>query len=106
LHYQGLSAFIRGLAFLYQPFPAAIVYTDVMGSGAKFGSGLVLAAAMLIGTFQATASPHLHRFLAYYQAVQKTDAPLDFWERVAASFALTQVDKTRKPVALVSCSRL
>lgn len=77
-----------------------------MGRGAKFGSGLVLAAAMLIGMFQATASPPVHRFLAYYQAVQKTDAPLDFWERVAASFALTQVEKTRKCGELVSCSRL
>jgi hypothetical protein len=77
-----------------------------MGSGAKFGSGLVLAAAMLIGMFQATASTPVHRFLAYYQAVQNADAPLDLWERVAASFVLTQAaEQNRKSGSSAICSR-
>jgi hypothetical protein len=77
-----------------------------MRRGAKLSSGLILATAMLIGMFHATASPPIHRFLAYYEAVQKTDAPLDFWERVAASFVLTRAEQTRRSVSEVSCSRL
>ncbi len=77
-----------------------------MRRSAKLSSGVILATAMLIGMFQATASPPIHRFLAYYQAVQKTDDPLDFWERVAASFVLTRAEQTRKAASEVSCSRL
>ena len=78
---------------------------DVMRRGAKLSSGLLLTAAMLIGMFQATASPRVQRFLAYYEAVQKANAPLDFWERVATSFVLTRAE-ARKSTALASCSQL
>jgi hypothetical protein len=78
---------------------------DVMRRGAKLSSGLVLAAAMLIGMFQATASPRVQRFLAFYQAVEKANAPLDFWERVAASFALTRAEQNRKPASTAICLR-
>jgi hypothetical protein len=65
---------------------------------------------MLIGMFQATASPPVHRFLAYYDAVQKeavqeTNAPLDFWERVAASFILTRAEQMRESHLQATCSR-
>jgi len=77
-----------------------------MGRGAKFGSGLIVAAVALIGMFQATASTPVHRFLAYYEAVQNADAPLDVWERVAASYVLTQAaEQTRKPESIAICSR-
>jgi len=77
---------------------------DVMRRGAKLSSGVLLTAAMLIGMFHATASPRVQRFFAYYQAVEKADAPLDFWERVATSFVLTQAE-ARKSSTLASCSR-
>ena len=77
-----------------------------MRRGAKLSSGLIVAGAMLIGMFQASASPPVHTFLAYYEAVQKADAPLNFWERVAASFVLTQAEQARKSSAMASCSRL
>jgi hypothetical protein len=77
-----------------------------MRRSAKLSSGLILVAVMLIGMLQANASPPIHRFLAYYEAVQKTDAPMDFWERVAASFVLTRAEQTRKSAERVSCSRL
>jgi hypothetical protein len=77
-----------------------------MGRGTKFGSGLVLAAAALIGMFHASASTPVHRFLAYYEAVQNADAPLDVWERVAASYVLTQAaEQTRKAEPTAICSR-
>lgn len=71
---------------------------------AKLGSGLLLTATMLIGMFEATASPPVHRFLAYYDAVQKTNAPMDFWERVAASILLTQAE-CREMKSEPTCSR-
>lgn len=76
-----------------------------MRRGAKLSSGLLLAAAMLTGMFETTASPPVHRFLAYYEAVQRTNAPLDFWERVAASFLLTRAEQARKTEPPAICSR-
>ena len=55
-------------------------------------SGLVLAAMMLAGFHQATASPPVHRFFEYYEAVEKTNAPIDFWERIVCSFLLTRAE--------------
>jgi hypothetical protein len=75
-----------------------------MRRSAKLTSGLLLTATVLIGMLQATASPPVHRFLAYYEAVQKTDAPMDFWERVAASFLLTRAE-AREVKPPVTCSR-
>lgn len=60
---------------------------------------------MLIGMFQAVASPPVHRFLAYYEAVQETNAPLDFWQRVAASYMLTRAEQVRQANLTATCSR-
>ena len=76
-----------------------------MRRGAKLSSGLVLGAVMLIGMFHATASPRVQRFLAYYEAVQDTNAPLDLWERVAASFVLTRAEQAPKSHLSATCSR-
>jgi hypothetical protein len=64
---------------------------------------LLTAMLLLIGMFQAAAAPPVHRFLAYYQAVEKTNAPLDFWERVAASILLTRAEQVRHRHAPVNC---
>jgi len=64
----------------------------VIGRGTKWSSGLLLTAIMVIGLHQATASMRVHRFLEYYEAVEKTDAPINFWERVVCSFMLTRVE--------------
>ena len=64
-----------------------------MGRNAKFSSALLLVAAMLmIGVHQANASRRVHRFLEYYEAVEKTNAPINLWERVACSFLLTRAE--------------
>lgn len=76
-----------------------------MRRGAKLSSGLVLAMLTLIGISQAAASPKVHRFLAYYEAVQDTNAPLDVWERVAASFVLTRAEQPPKSNLSATCSR-
>jgi hypothetical protein len=49
-------------------------------------------ATILIGLHQANASPPVHRFLEYYEAVEKTNAPINFWERVVCSFMLTRAE--------------
>ncbi len=103
--YRCLSVFIRGRNFSSQPFRAPIVYICVMRRGAKFSSAVLLSAAMLIGMFEATASPPVQRFLAYYDAVEKTNAPLHFWERVAASLLLTQAEQVRPATPSATCSR-
>ena len=59
---------------------------------------------MLIGSLEARVSPPIHRFLAYYQAVQQAEAPLGFWERVAASVMLTRAE-ARECKPPVTCSR-
>ena len=100
-----LSVFIRGQKFFPQPFRGPIVYISVMRRGAKFSSAVLFTAAMLIGMFEATASPPVHRFLAYYEAVEKTNAPLHFWERVAASLLLTQAEQVRPANPSATCSR-
>ena len=46
------------------------------------------------GVRQVTASPSLCRFLFYYDAVKKTDAPISFWERLAYSLALARTSTT------------
>jgi hypothetical protein len=76
-----------------------------MRRGAKISSGLALAALMLTGMFQAAEASPIHRFLAYYEAMQKTEAPLDFWERVAASFVLTRAEQARQTAPQTICSR-
>lgn len=63
-----------------------------MRRSAKLGSGLLLTAAMLIGMLETTAFPPVHRFLAYYQAVQQTSDSLGFLERVAASLLLVRAE--------------
>ena len=66
---------------------------DVMGRNAKFSSALLLlAVTLLIGVHQANASRPVHRFIEYYEAVEKTNAPMNFWERVACSFLLTRAE--------------
>ena len=66
---------------------------DVMGRNAKFSSALLLLTAMmLIGVHHANASQPVHRFIEYYEAVEKTNAPMNFWERVACSFLLTRAE--------------
>jgi len=68
-----------------------------MGRNAKFRSAfLLLAAMLLIGVHRANASRPVHRFIEYYEAVEKTKAPMNFWERVACSFLLTRAE-TRLP---------
>jgi hypothetical protein len=66
---------------------------------------LLLAATLWAGAHQAVASASLHRFLEYYQAVEKTNAPMNFWERVACSLLLTQAESEGK-AATTSSSRL
>jgi hypothetical protein len=78
-----------------QPNNPTIVYTNVMRRSAKLSSGLVLAATMLVGFHQANASQPVHRFFEYYQAVEKvekTETPINFWERVVCSFLLTRAE--------------
>jgi hypothetical protein len=66
---------------------------DVMGRNAKCGSAVLLVAAMLmIGVHQADASQPVHPFIEYYEAVEKTNAPMNFWERVACSLMLTRTE--------------
>jgi hypothetical protein len=50
---------------------------------------------MLVGFHQANASQPVHRFFEYYQAVEKvekTETPINFWERVVCSFLLTRAE--------------
>lgn len=89
-----------------QPFPPPVVYTDVNRRSAKFGSGVILAATMLIAGHEAVASQPVHRFLEYYNAVQKTNAPMNFWERVACSFLLTRAECRETKTPTSSCSPL
>jgi hypothetical protein len=64
-----------------------------MGRNAKFSSAVLLVAAMLmIGVHRANASRPVHRFLEYYEAVEKTNTPMNLWERVACSFLLTRAE--------------
>ena len=64
-----------------------------MRRNAKFSSAVLLVAAMLmIGVHRANASLPVHRFLEYYEAVEKTNAPMNLWERVACSFLLTRAE--------------
>lgn len=56
---------------------------------------MVLAAMMFVGFHQANASPPVHRFIEYYQAVEKTETPINFWERVVCSFLLTRAESHR-----------
>ncbi len=74
---------------------------DVMGRNAKFSSALLLLTAMmLIGVHHANASQPVHRFIEYYEAVEKTNAPMTFWERIACSFLLTRAEaRLAKPPA-------
>ncbi len=53
---------------------------------------LLLAAMLMIGVHQVNASKPVHRFIEYYEAVEKTNAPMNFWERVACSFLLTRAE--------------
>lgn len=64
-------------------------------------TGLVLAAMMLAGFHQTTASPPVHRFFEYYQAVEKANAPINFWERIVCSFLLTRAEsrEAKPPVS-------
>ncbi len=80
-----------------------------MRRSAKLTSGVLLTAMTLIGMLQATASPRVHRFLAYYEAVQKTagqksEDQLGFWERIAASVMLTSAE-ARESKMQATCSR-
>jgi hypothetical protein len=67
-----------------------------MRRSAKLSSGLVLAAILLVVFHQANASPPVHRFIEYYQAVENTNAPISFWERVVCSFLLTRAESRQE----------
>ena len=70
-------------------------------------SALLLAATLLAAVHQATASMPIHRFLEYYEAVEKTNAPMNFWERVACSFLLSRAESSEtKQTVTSSSSRL
>ena len=60
----------------------------------KLATVVFLTITMGAGLREVAASPSLCRFLFYYDAVKKTDAPISFWERLAYSFALTRVPET------------
>jgi hypothetical protein len=60
--------------------------------GAKIGSAILLANALLVGMRQASASPPVHKFLECYRAVEESDAQMNFWERVACSLLLSRLD--------------
>jgi len=68
-----------------------------MRRSAKLSSGLVLAAMMAAGLHQANASPPVHRFIEYYQAVEKTETPINFWDHIVCSFLLTRAEAQAKP---------
>jgi hypothetical protein len=72
-----------------------------MRRSAKMSSGLVIAAMMLAALHQATASPPVHRFIEYYEAVEKANAPINFWERIVCSFLLTRAEsrEAKPPVS-------
>ena len=74
-----------------------------MRRSAKIASGFLLTASMLVGLHQTAALQPVNRFFAYYQAVQQA-APLDFWQRVAASVLLTRAE-CRALKAQATCSR-
>jgi len=57
----------------------------------KLATVVLLTITMAAGLREAAASPSLCRFLFYYDAVKKTDAPIRFWERLAYSLALARV---------------
>lgn len=59
----------------------------------------MLTAVMLAGLLQINTSPSVHRFFEYYAAVEKTNAPMNFWGRVACSFLLTRAEarQTKPP---------
>jgi hypothetical protein len=48
-----------------------------------------MAVALLLSAQEATENPRVCRFLYYYNAVKNTDAPVNFWERLVFSFALS-----------------
>jgi hypothetical protein len=76
-----------------------------MGRNAKFSSVfLLLAVTLLLGVQQANASRRIHRFFEYYEAVEKTNAPMNLWERVTCSLLLTRAD-ARLPKPPVDCNK-
>ena len=74
-----------------------------MRRSANIAFGLLLSASLLIGVSQSPALQPINRFFAYYQAVQKA-APLDFFQRVAASVMLTRAEGRETKVRPI-CSR-
>jgi hypothetical protein len=62
----------------------------------KLASVVLLTVTMAAGLREVAASPSLCRFLFYYDAVKKTDAPIRFWERLAYSLAMARVPETKQ----------
>jgi hypothetical protein len=61
----------------------------------KLATVVLLTITMAAGLREVAASPSLCRFLFYYDAVKKTDAPIRFWERLAYSLALARTPETK-----------
>ena len=61
----------------------------------KFATVVLLTVTMAAGLRHVAASQSLCRFLVYYRAVEKTDAPISFWERLAYSLALARASQSK-----------
>lgn len=68
-------------------------------SGGAMRRGLKLATVVLLSISfgasvrQVASSPSFCRFLSYYGAVRKIEAPISFWERLAYSLALARASE-------------
>lgn len=49
-------------------------------------------------------NPRFGRFIHYYRAAKKTDAPVNFWERVVYSLLLSTVKAGSEPADLGSAT--
>jgi len=61
----------------------------------KLATVVLLTMCMATGVREVAASRSLCRFLFYYDAVQKADAPISFWERLAYSLALARAPEMK-----------
>jgi hypothetical protein len=62
--------------------------------GLKLATFLLLTVSMAASARQAVAACPVSRFFSYYHAVSRTDAPLNIWERLAYSLAMTRATET------------
>lgn len=61
----------------------------------KLAALLLLTVSIGAGARQVAASPSLGLFLSNYEALKTADASINFWQRLACSFALARSARSR-----------